>query len=165
MDSLAGATAAVPLKERRTVRLLGLSLQFTGHDDISVPVPPSATAAAPFTVKEGTECRAVVRFGVDGRSVTGLRVIDVRNRAGAGRRSGPEAEGGAEVGGREVVLGDFRHGGPYELALPPERVPNGPRARGLYDVHVALVDGEGRVLDRSDYRFDVQKDWEPLAAT
>ncbi|MCT4354037.1 rho GDP-dissociation inhibitor [Streptomyces sp. Je 1-79] len=152
MASLADTAPAVPPRERSTVRLLGLQLQFTGHEDISVPVPPSATTSAPFTVKEGTECRAVIRFQVDGTSVTGLKVVDVRHREGA------------ELGGREVALGDFRHGGPYELALPPERVPNGPRARGLYEVEAALVDGEGRVLDRSGYRFEVRRDWKPLAA-
>ncbi|MEU7038498.1 hypothetical protein ABZ958_33190 [Streptomyces sp. NPDC046237] len=152
MVSLADTAPAVPPRERPAVRLLGLELQYTGHEDISVPVPAAEQASAPFTVKEGTECRAVVRFQVDGTSVTGLKVVDVRHRAGA------------ELGGREVTLGDFRHGGPYELALPPERVPNGPRARGLYEVEAALVDGDGRVLDRSTYRFEVRKDWEPLAA-
>ncbi|MFD0146489.1 MULTISPECIES: rho GDP-dissociation inhibitor [unclassified Streptomyces] len=152
MVSLADTAPAVAHRERPTVRLLGLELQYTGHEDISVPVPAAEKVSAPFTVKEGTECRAVVRFQVDGSSVAGLKVVDIRHRAGT------------ELGGREVALGDFRHGGPYELALPPERVPNGTRARGLYEVSAALVDGEGRVLDRSDYRFEVRKDWDPASA-
>lgn len=131
------------------MQLLGLTLQFTGPDVLSVSIPPSEKTAGPFTLKEGMEFRAVVSFRVDGPSVSGLRVVDVRTRAGA------------ELGSREVVLGDFRNGGPYELALPPERVPSGPRARGLYDVYAALIDGAGHRLDRRDYRFEVRKDWEP----
>ncbi|QGZ47523.1 hypothetical protein GPZ77_03165 [Streptomyces sp. QHH-9511] len=146
--SVADAATTVPTHEGRTVRLLGLALQFPGREDIFVPVPPKGTTPTPFTLKEGTECRAVVRFRVDGPSVTGLKVIDVRSMSGV------------EIGGREVMLGDFRRGGPYELALPPERVPSGPRARGIYDVYAALIDAEGRVLDRHDYRFEVKRDWE-----
>ncbi|MBT2444065.1 hypothetical protein J7E93_29025 [Streptomyces sp. ISL-36] len=146
--SVADAAAAGPTREARTVQLLGLALQFSGREDIFVPVPPKGAASVPFTLKEGTDCRAVVRFRVDGPSVTGLKIIDVRSMSGV------------ELGGREVLLGDFRRGGPYELALPPERVPSGPRARGLYDVYAALIDAEGRVLDRHDYRFEVKRDWE-----
>ncbi|MFD7321607.1 hypothetical protein ACFV9D_11070 [Streptomyces sp. NPDC059875] len=149
MVSLADPAAALPLQEGRIVRLLGLALRFTGPGDITLPVPPSGSAPAPFTVKEGAEFRAVVRFRVEGPSVTGLKVVDVRTKDGA------------EIGRREVALGDFRHGGPYDLELPPERVPSGPRARGVYEVYAALVDGEGRTLDRRDYRFEVKKDWEP----
>ncbi|MEU6881587.1 hypothetical protein [Streptomyces sp. NPDC046712] len=150
MVSLADPASAVPLREGRTVRLLGLALRFTGPGEITLPVPASGTTVAdPFTVKEGAEFRAVVRFQVDGRSVTGLKVVDERSKDGV------------EVGGHEVMLGDFRHGGPYDLELPPERVPSGPRARGVYEVSAALVDGAGHVLDRRDYRFEVKKDWEP----
>ncbi|MFB7369571.1 hypothetical protein ACFC0D_06990 [Streptomyces sp. NPDC056222] len=149
MVSLADPAAAVPIQEGRGVRLLGLALRFTGPGDISLPVPPSGAAPEPFTVKEGAEFRAVVRFRVEGPSVTGLRVVDQRSKDGA------------ELGGVDVVLGNFRHGGPYDLELPPERVPSGPRARGVYDVSASLVDGDGRVLDRRDYRFEVKKDWEP----
>ncbi|MET9378328.1 hypothetical protein ACFYV5_10480 [Streptomyces sp. NPDC003035] len=149
MVSLADPAAAVPLQEGRIVRLLGLALRFSGPGDISMAVPPTEAASGPFTVKEGAEFRAVVSFRVDGPSVTGLKVIDVRTR------------NGVELGGREVMLGDFRHGGPYELELPPDRVPSGPRARGVYDVYAALADAEGRVLDRRDYRFEIKKDWDP----
>ncbi|MGW0465154.1 hypothetical protein ACWDX6_07785 [Streptomyces sp. NPDC003027] len=147
MVSLADAAESAPVRDGRAVELLGLSLQCAGRDPIAVPAAPPGTAAPPFTLKEGTECRAVVHFRVDGPFVTGLKILDVRSRSGA------------EVGGREVLLGDFRRGGPYELALPPERVPSGPRARGPYDVYAALVDGDGHVLDRRDYRFEIRKDW------
>ncbi|MEV4949022.1 hypothetical protein [Streptomyces sp. NPDC053755] len=146
MASLTGAAASAPVRGL-VVELLGLSLQFAGREAIAVPVPAAGTRSEPFTVKEGTECRAVVRFRVEGASVTGLRVRDVRSRSGS------------EPGAREVTLGDFRRGGPYELALPPERVPSGPRARGPYEVYAELVDGDGRVLDRRDYRFEIRKSW------
>lgn len=152
MVSLADAAPAVPSRERPVVRLLGLELRFTGYEEISVPVPPAETVSAPFVVQEGTECRAVVRFQVEAPSVTGLKVVEVRRRDGS------------EVGGREVTLGDFRRGGPYELALPPERIPTGPRARGVYAVEAVLVDAAGQALDRSDYRFEVRKEWEPPPA-
>ncbi|GGT13063.1 hypothetical protein [Streptomyces purpureus] len=146
----AGApTAPEQVADGRTVQLLGLDLQFTIHEEISVPLPSPGAAAVekPFVLKEGVECRVVIRFEVTGPSVTGLRVLDVREMEGA------------EISRREVHLGDFRQGGPYELALPPERIPSGRRAQGRYDVHASLLDADDRVLDVRDYCFEVDRDW------
>ncbi|MFI8288031.1 hypothetical protein EAO71_33550 [Streptomyces sp. ms191] len=147
MISVADAPGPTSARAGSGVELIRLSLRFAEPDaPVAVPVAPAGEEPDAFPLREGIECRAVVEFQVLGRQATGLRVVDRRLRDGVA------------VGGREVALGDFRHGGPYELSLPPERLPIGPRARGVYEVRVALVDGGDHVLARRVYRFEITKD-------
>ncbi|MER5207776.1 hypothetical protein [Streptomyces sp. NPDC002825] len=60
---------------------------------------------------------------------------------------------GDVIGTQRTTLGGFRAGGPYEIRLPPERLPVGRANCGTYEVEGRFLDAEGRVLGREDHRF------------
>ncbi|MFH9725102.1 hypothetical protein ACH4M4_19355 [Streptomyces sp. NPDC017254] len=61
-------------------------------------------------------------------------------------------EGEDPVGTRSA-LGSFRAGGPYEIRLPPERLPLGRAHCGTYDVTARISDAAGVEHARVKHRF------------
>ncbi|MGW7369971.1 hypothetical protein ACWGI8_42760 [Streptomyces sp. NPDC054841] len=134
--------------------LLGVTIQVEGHADMPVPVPSAEHPDAvpppptPLVLREGAEFRVRLEFGVgSGHDLEGLRFIDERTRQGV------------TVGHQEILLGDYRSGGPYEIVLPPERLPIGHMARDTYQVTGTFVDVTGRILGRETHSFEITKDW------
>ncbi|MEU2078267.1 hypothetical protein [Streptomyces sp. NPDC013489] len=54
---------------------------------------------------------------------------------------------------RRNALGSFRTGGPYEIRLPPERLPLGRAHCGTYDVTARMSDAAGIEHARVKHRF------------
>ncbi|MDQ0938313.1 hypothetical protein [Streptomyces sp. V1I1] len=133
-----------PAAPPASVLLLGLTLQ-VGYEETAIPLLPADRQAGVPVLKEGTECRTDLKFSVAGDAVQGLKVVDVRWKEGT------------EVARREVFLGDFRVGGPYEVALPPERMPSGSVAQGLYEVRTTLIDVQRHILGEQTYSFEIKR--------
>ncbi len=142
-----------PIGRIQQFELLGVSLQAEGREEIDVPLPVSGgesvamPRAAPFALKEGAEIRITLAFRL-GTAVEGLKFMDMRQRQGA------------VVSTSEVLLGGYRPGGPYEVVLPPERLPIGHLARDTYEVTGTFVDSDGHVLGHERHTFVITKDWE-----
>ncbi|MEV6651876.1 hypothetical protein [Streptomyces sp. NPDC051219] len=140
-----------PIGSVQEFELLSVTLQAEGHEDIDVPLPvPGETSivprTAPFTLKEGAEVRVMLAFRL-GKPVEGLTFTDVRHRQGS------------VIGCSEVLLGGYRPGGPYEVVLPPERLPIGHLARDTYEVTGTFVDSDGHILGHENHAFVIMKDW------
>lgn len=139
-----------PTGDTRQFELLGVTLHAEGHEDhvVALPGPGESEAvpkSPPFTLKEGSDIRITLVFRT-GRDIEGLKFVDVRKRHGA------------VVGMSEVMLGSYRPGGPYELALPLERLPIGHLARDTYEVTGTFVDAHDNVLGRETHSFEITKD-------
>ncbi|MEU2159803.1 hypothetical protein QRN89_31425 [Streptomyces chengbuensis] len=133
--------------------LLGVTIQVEGRPDMPVRLAPAQGPGAepppaPLVLREGSEFRVRLEFAVGaGRDLEGLRFIDERTRQGM------------TVGHQEILLGDYRRGGPYEIVLPPERLPIGHMARDVYQVTGTFADKEGRILGCESHSFEITKDW------
>ncbi|MGA5063830.1 hypothetical protein ACPB9E_08610 [Streptomyces exfoliatus] len=80
---------------------------------------------------------AVLSIGLTfrlGREIAGVAFEDSRIREGT------------VLATTRTVLGGFRTGGPYEVRLPPERLPVGRAYRGIYELTGRFTDGDGREL-------------------
>ncbi|MFI9585412.1 hypothetical protein ACIHCQ_26950 [Streptomyces sp. NPDC052236] len=132
-----------PIGDTRHFELLSVSLHAEGHHDplVALPLPGS-----PFALKEGAEIRVTLTFRL-GKPVEGLKFVDVRERQGV------------VVATNEVMLGCYRPGGPYEVVLPPERLPSGHLARDTYQVKGTFVDADGHVLGYGNHCFRITKEW------
>lgn len=140
-----------PIGSVQQFELLSVTLQAEGREGIDVPLslsgePELVPRTAPFALKEGAEVRITLAFRL-GKSVEGLKFTDVRQRHGA------------VISRSEVLLGGYRAGGPYEVVLPPERLPNGHLARDMYEVTGTFVDSDGNVLGHESHAFMITKDW------
>ncbi|MFE2015815.1 hypothetical protein [Streptomyces sp. NPDC059491] len=62
---------------------------------------------------------------------------------------------GKALGTTRAALGGFRPGGPYEVHLPPERLPVGRAQRGSHAAECRVLDAGGRELARAGIRFRV----------
>lgn len=137
----------------RDFELLAVAILVEGHPDMPVRLPApedprSEPPSEPLVLREGAEFRLRLEFGVGSRhDIEGLRYIDERTRQGV------------TVGHQEILLGDYRAGGPYEIVLPPERLPIGHMARDTYEVTGTFVDVHGHVLGRETHSFEIAKDW------
>ncbi|MGW0122048.1 hypothetical protein [Streptomyces sp. NPDC003327] len=97
---------------------------------------------------EGAVLGVGLRFRL-GRDVDGLAFEETRTRAWA------LSVEGESLSATRTVLGGFRAGGPYELRLPPERLPVGREGCAVYEVTGRFTDGEGHELARERHRFRV----------
>lgn len=143
-----------PTGDTRQFELLSVTLHSEGCDDrvddhvVALPAPGESEAvpkSPPFTLKEGSDIRITLVFRT-GRDIEGLKFVDVRKRQGA------------VVSRNEVMLGSYRPGGPYELALPLERLPIGHLARDTYEVTGMFVDADDNVLGYETHSFEITKD-------
>lgn len=106
--------------------------------DVSLHTEELGTFVVPLLGHEETEPvelpeGAVVSVGLTfrlGRPIDTVVFEDTRERDGA------------MLGNTRTVLGGFRPGGPYEVRLPPERLPVGRAHCGVYVVTGRFSDGD-----------------------
>ncbi|MFF9472326.1 hypothetical protein ACF1E9_06790 [Streptomyces roseolus] len=122
------------------LRLLDVSLYTEERGRLAVALDAEADGPGPLRVAEGAVVSVGLTFLVD-RAVDGLAFEE--------RRTGDDH---LPVTTR-TTLGGFRRGGPYEVRLPPRRMPVGRAHCGLYQVTGRLTDGEGRELARADHEL------------
>lgn len=96
----------------------------------------------PVVLREGAVISVALTFRVKG-AVDGLTLEETRRY------------GGNVVGTTRTALGGFRTGGPYELRLPPERMPLGRANWGTYEVTGRFIDPDGHELARESHRFRI----------
>ncbi|MET9677678.1 hypothetical protein ABZY68_31980 [Streptomyces sp. NPDC006482] len=96
----------------------------------------------PVVLREGAVISVVLSFRVKG-AVDGLTLEETRRYEGN------------VVGTTRTALGGFRTGGPYELRLPPERMPQGRTNWGTYEVTGRFIDPDGRELATEFHRFRI----------
>ncbi|MEU0398792.1 hypothetical protein ABZ318_00795 [Streptomyces sp. NPDC006197] len=94
----------------------------------------------PVELPEGGTLSLALAFRV-GEAVDGLVFEETRRYAGK------------VIGTTRTTLGGYRAGGPYEVHLPPERLPVGRTNCGVYEVTGRFTDSTGRVLGREHHRF------------
>ncbi|MFI8966458.1 hypothetical protein ACIGO8_30595 [Streptomyces sp. NPDC053493] len=121
--------------------LVDVSLYSDELGRVEVPLRDPA-GAEPLDVPEG----AVVSVGLTfrlGREIDGLVFEDTRSKDDV------------VLAATRTVLGGFRPGGPYEVRLPPERLPVGRAHCGVYDVAGRFTDGDGRELAVEHHRLSL----------
>ncbi|MEU7019058.1 hypothetical protein ABZ990_00175 [Streptomyces sp. NPDC046203] len=121
--------------------LLDVSLYVEELGRLGIPLGGSG-AKGPLEIPEG----AVVSLGLTfrlGRDIDAVVFEDVREWDGE------------QIGSTRTALGGFRTGGPYEVRLPPERLPVGRAHCGVYGVTGRVVDGEGHPLAEEHHRIEV----------
>ncbi|MFC4611424.1 hypothetical protein ACFO9E_27060 [Streptomyces maoxianensis] len=141
-----------PIRGFGQLELVSVTLQAEGREglDVSLPEPgksQSTLLEAPFALKEGAEVRITLAFRL-AQAVERLKFTVVRKRHGA------------MIGTTEVMLGSYRPGGPYEVVLPPERLPTGRLARDTYQVTGTFTNSDGEELGHEAHCFEITKEWE-----
>ncbi|MFG2899947.1 hypothetical protein ACGFZH_23065 [Streptomyces zaomyceticus] len=125
----------------RTVELTELTLVSDERGTFTVPLEGPGDAI-PHELPEGAVVSLVMTFRL-GADADGLVFETLR----VGEGKDPVA--------RRNLLGSFRAGGPYEIRLPPERLPLGRAHCGPYDVTARLSDAAGVEHARVRYRFSL----------
>ncbi|MCB5179791.1 rho GDP-dissociation inhibitor [Streptomyces antimicrobicus] len=105
-----------------------------------VAVPLDDLPGAPFALPEGALFTVSLTFRL-AADVDGLCYVDSREVDGC---SFPAVS---------TSLGSFRAGGPYEVVLPPEKLPAGRHSHGTYTVTGTFMDGDGEILAREAFRY------------
>ncbi|MFI6417282.1 hypothetical protein ACIBG6_07695 [Streptomyces sp. NPDC050842] len=96
----------------------------------------------PVALPEGAVISVAFTFQVKG-GVDGLTLEETRRY------------GGQVIGTTRTALGGFRTGGPYELRLPPERMPVARANCGTYEVTGRFIAPDGHELARESHRFRI----------
>ncbi|MFJ5708445.1 MULTISPECIES: hypothetical protein [unclassified Streptomyces] len=122
---------------RSALLLLDVSLHTEEQGRLAVALG-GAVDAAPLVLGEGTVVSVGLTFRLGGE-VDGLTFEEER------------ARDGRVLATTRTLLGDFRGGGPYEVWLPPQRMPVGRAHCGVYRMTGRLIDGTGRELAREDH--------------
>ncbi|MEU6932919.1 hypothetical protein [Streptomyces sp. NPDC046374] len=99
-----------------------------GADRMPLPLPEGAVVTVGITFRLGRD--------IDGLAFEETRTMD-----------------GTVLSTARTVLGGFRTGGPYEVRLPPERLPVGRAHCGVYEVTCRFTDGDGRELAALHHRM------------
>ncbi|MFD8012969.1 hypothetical protein [Streptomyces sp. NPDC058955] len=123
---------------RPELLLLDVSLHTEEQGRLPVALGGGAVDAAPLVLGEGTVVSLGLTFRLGGE-VDGLTFEEER------------ARDGRVLATTRTLLGDFRRGGPYEVWLPPQRMPVGRAHCGVYRMSGRLTDGAGRELAREDH--------------
>ncbi|MEW2413159.1 hypothetical protein AB0953_05485 [Streptomyces sp. NPDC046866] len=123
-------------------RLVGVALlsEEFGRLDVPLEAPADGTVPDPFDLPHG----AVVTLALTFRSavdVDGLVYTETR------------VHRGQVLSTTRTALGGFRAGGPYEIRMPPERLPNGRAVGNTYEVTGTFSDAAGHELARERHRF------------
>ncbi|MFJ9808781.1 hypothetical protein ACIRTB_11155 [Streptomyces sp. NPDC101158] len=105
----------------------------------------------PLVLPEGSVVSLGLTFRL-GREIDGLAFEDTREW------------GGSVLGSTRTVLGGFRPGGPYEVRLPPERLPVGRAHCGVYKATGRFTDADGRELAVEHHRLVVEHQQAPPSA-
>ncbi|MEU8879274.1 hypothetical protein [Streptomyces hydrogenans] len=119
-------------------RLLDVALHTEEWGRLTVALEGGPDHDEPLVLGEGTKVSVGLTFRSD-RAVDGLTYEERRTREGRGPAT------------TRTLLGGFRGGGPYEVWLPPRRMPEGRAHCGLYRITGRLTDGHGRELARVDH--------------
>lgn len=119
---------------RPALLLLDVSL----HTEEQGRLPVALGGGAPLVLGEGTVVSVGLTFRLGGE-VDGLTFEEER------------ARDGRILSTTRTLLGDFRRGGPYEVWLPPQRMPVGRAHCGVYRMTGRLTDATGRELAREDH--------------
>ncbi|MGW6540114.1 hypothetical protein ACWGBV_27105 [Streptomyces sp. NPDC055051] len=117
------------------LRLLDVSLHTEDRGRLPVVLGGGAVEAVPLVLAEGTVVSVGLTFRL-GNAVDALAFEQVC------------ARDGRVLDTVRTLLGGFRRGGPYEVWLPPQRMPVGRTHCGLYRITGRLTDGHGRELAR-----------------
>ncbi|MFE6227930.1 MULTISPECIES: hypothetical protein [unclassified Streptomyces] len=120
---------------RSALLLVDVSLHTEERGRLPVALSGGAADAAPLVLGEGTVVSVGLTFRL-GTEVDGLTYEE------------EYARDGRVLTTTRTPLGDFRRGGPYEVWLPPRRLPVGRAHCGVYRITGLLTDGEGRELAR-----------------
>ncbi|MET9725011.1 hypothetical protein [Streptomyces zaomyceticus] len=123
----------------RAVELMELTLVSDELGTFAVPLEGPGDAT-PHELPEGAVVSLAMTFRL-GADTDGLIFETLR----VGEGEDPVA--------RRSALGSFRAGGPYEIRLPPERLPLGRAHRGTYDVTARMSDATGIEHARVSHRF------------
>ncbi|MFF6883994.1 hypothetical protein ACFY9F_12490 [Streptomyces sp. NPDC012421] len=118
--------------------LLDVSLHTEERGRLPVALGGGAADAVPLVLAEGTVVSLGLTFRL-GLEVDALTFVEER------------ARDGRVLATTRTLLGGFRRGGPYEVWLPPQRMPVGKAHCGLYLVTGRVTDGRGRELAREDH--------------
>ncbi|MER5311314.1 hypothetical protein ABT034_26395 [Streptomyces sp. NPDC002773] len=121
--------------------LLDISL-YTEEPDRRVVTLRGLDAPETPEIPEGAVLSVGLTFRL-GREIEGVAFEDSRVREGK------------VLATVRTVLGGFRAGGPYEVRLPPERLPVGRAHRGVYELTGRFTDGDGRELTVAHHRIRV----------
>ncbi|MHA4773458.1 rho GDP-dissociation inhibitor [Streptomyces sp. MSC1_001] len=121
--------------------LLDISL-YTEEPDRRVVTLRGLDAPVMPEIPEGAVISVGLTFRL-GREIEGVAFEDSRIREGH------------VLATVRTVLGGFRAGGPYEVRLPPERLPVGRAHRGVYELTGRFTDGDGRELTVVRHRIRV----------
>ncbi|MEU6866164.1 hypothetical protein ABZ924_23380 [Streptomyces sp. NPDC046876] len=131
-----GTTPGTPF---RLVRIALLSEEF-GEMDVPLEAPADGTVPDPFDLPHGAVVTLALVFrtavDIDGLAYTETRVRD-----------------GAVLSTVRTALGGYRAGGPYEIRMPPERLPNGRSVGNTYEVTGTFSDASGHELATERHRF------------
>ncbi|MFJ8130002.1 hypothetical protein [Streptomyces hydrogenans] len=131
-----GAARSAPVP-RPGFRLLDVALHTEEWGRLTVALE-GGPDDEPLVLGEGTRVSVGLTFRSD-QAVDGLTYEERRTRGGRGPAT------------TRTLLGGFRGGGPYEVWLPPRRMPEGRAHCGLYRITGRLTDGHGRELARVDH--------------
>ncbi|WP_318211807.1 MULTISPECIES: hypothetical protein [unclassified Streptomyces] len=123
------------------VELMELSLVSDDLGTFTVPLDGPGTEV-PYELPEGTVVSTALTFRL-GADTDGLVFETIRIRAGEAPVT------------RRIALGSFRTGGPYEIRLPPERLPLGRTHCGTYEVTARLSDADGLEHARVRHLFTI----------
>ncbi|WP_159041666.1 hypothetical protein [Streptomyces aureus] len=123
----------------RAVELMELAVVSDELGTFTVPLE-GPDADVPHELPEGAVVSIALTFRL-GADTNGLVFETVR----VGEGEEPVA--------RRAALGSFRAGGPYEIRLPPERLPLGRAHCGMYDVTARMSDVAGVEHAQVKHRF------------
>lgn len=123
---------------RSGFRLLDVSLHTEERGRLPVALGGGEADAVPLVLAEGTVVSVGLTFRL-GFAVDALTFEEER------------ARDGRVLATTRTLLGGFRRGGPYEVWLPPQRMPVGKTHCGLYRITGRLTDGHGLELAREHH--------------
>ncbi|KAA0044576.1 rho GDP-dissociation inhibitor 1-like [Cucumis melo var. makuwa] len=141
------------------VKILSLTIQCPGRQDLVLPLPFTKTASKSssrclFTLKEGSRYRLLFSFVVAGNIVSGLKYTNTVWKTGV------------RVDHSKKMLGTFSpQKEPYVYEMEEETTPSGMFARGSYSARTKFVDDDGKCYLDVSYHFEIQKKWPTTPST
>ncbi|VFQ88638.1 unnamed protein product [Cuscuta campestris] len=131
------------------VKILSLTIQSPGREDIVLPIPEGGNPRSPwFTLKEGSRYRLKFAFQVTNNIVSGLKYTNTVWKTGI------------RVDGSKEMIGTFspqiEH---YTHEMPEETTPSGMLARGSYSARTKFLDDDNKCHLEINYTFEIKKEW------